>query len=610
MSRSASLSRRQSYREAAADFRDNPGQLQAYESRGNCVVLAGPGSGKTKTLTVKLARMLAEDVRPPQGIACITYSLECAGELQHRLAALGVEERRNIFIGTVHSFCFKNIVLPYGHLSDLGLLPSPAVATDAQREAALADALGKTISSDELPSRWSVRFDCYRRTYPDLESREFLETDPQLAALVVHYEAALRAKNLIDFDSMVLDGLRLIERHEWVRRLMRARFPILAVDEYQDLGLPLHRIVISLCFEAGIRLLAVGDPDQSIYGAFGSRPELLQALAKMKGMEAVRLPFNYRCGQTIVTMSETVLGHARGYRSKAKQLGTIDFYECPDGLAQQAERVCHEIVPAALARGVGRKLGDIAVLYLDKNDGEVIADAVARAGMKFVRIDKGAPYRRTPLTRWIEDCARWCSGGWRLGHPRLSLLLRAWLGFDSALRSPLERRERRVEFVRFLFAHRDANLPLCDWLKDLEATSLRAVLVREPTLADEGIALAELQVACAGAGKLSGLTIGAFSGQTGSPDHLNLITLYSAKGLEFDAVVIFGMDQGRIPNWGAKSAESKQEPRRLFYVGLTRARHEVHMTYSGWRTTPYGRVFHDGASEFLLEVQAKLATGG
>ncbi len=403
MLRSAPASRRRSYREAAEDFRDNPGQLQAYESRGNCVVLAGPGSGKTKTLTVKLARMLAEDVRPPQGIACITYNLECAGELQHRLAALGVEEARNVFIGTVHSFCFKNIVLPYGHLSDLGLLPSPSVATDDQRAVLFESALKSAVSTDEKPSHWRVRFECYRRTYPDQKSRAFQETDEQVAALVQHYESALRSENLIDFDSMVLDGLRLIERHEWVRRLMRARFPILAVDEYQDLGLPLHRIVTSLCFNAGIRLLAVGDPDQSIYGAFGAQPELLQALAETKGVEAVRLPFNYRCGQTIVSMSETVLGQERGYQSKAKQAGTIDFYECPEGLVQQADRICREIISSTLARRRRRNLGDIAVLYLDRNDGEVIAEAVARAGMKFVRIDKGAPYRRTPLTRWIES---------------------------------------------------------------------------------------------------------------------------------------------------------------------------------------------------------------
>ncbi len=606
MLRSAPVSRRRTYREAAEDFRDNPGQLEAYDSRGNCVVLAGPGSGKTKTLTVKLARMLAEDLRPPRGIACITYNLECAGELQQRLAALGVEEARNIFIGTVHSFCFKNIVLPYGSLSDLGLLPSPTVATDDQRAVLFESALKSAVSADEKPSHWRVRFECYRRAHPDQESRAFQDTDEQVAALVQHYETALRSENLIDFDSMVLDGLRLIERHEWVRRLMRARFPILAVDEYQDLGLPLHRIVTSLCFNAGIRLLAVGDPDQSIYGAFGAHPELLQALAETKSVEAVRLPFNYRCGQTIVSMSETVLGQERGYQSKAKQAGTIDFYECPEGLVQQADRICREIISSALARRRKRNLGDIAVLYLDRNDGEVIAEAVARAGMKFVRIDKGAPYRRTPLTRWIESCASWCSGGWKRGFPRLSLLTRAWLGFDRSLHTPKERRTRRVELVRFLFAHRDGTLSLCDWLEDLLATSLPDVIAREATMADEGAALAELQAACGGEGRLGTLTVGGFSGQTGSPEHLNLITLHSAKGLEFDVVVMMGMEQGRIPSWAARSPESKQEQRRLFYVGLTRARHEVHMTYSGWTKNQWGRRFENGASEFLLEVQQKL----
>lgn len=184
MSRIAFANRRRNYGEAAEDFRENPGQLQAYESKDNCVVLAGPGSGKTKTLTVKLARMLAEDVRPPRGIACITYNLECAAELRQRLAALGVEETHNVFIGTVHSFCFKNIVLPYGHLSDLGLLSNPKVATDHERSVLFENALKTAVSADEKPAYWRVRFECYRRTYPDQESAEFEETDPPAAAVV------------------------------------------------------------------------------------------------------------------------------------------------------------------------------------------------------------------------------------------------------------------------------------------------------------------------------------------------------------------------------------------------------------------------------------------
>src|SRR5262245_32305423 len=107
MSLTSASNVRLNYKRAAEDLRDNPGQWKAYESSGNCVMLAGPGSGKTKTLTIKMARMLAEDVRSPSGIACITYSTECARELQRRLAHLGVEEGPNVFIGTVHSFCLK-----------------------------------------------------------------------------------------------------------------------------------------------------------------------------------------------------------------------------------------------------------------------------------------------------------------------------------------------------------------------------------------------------------------------------------------------------------------------------------------------------------------------
>jgi len=97
---------------AAEQLRNNPGQWAAYESDGDCAVLAGPGSGKTKTLTIKLARMLTEDVREPRGIACITYSNECARELVRKLDSLGVVESKRVFIGTMHGFCLKNVVLP------------------------------------------------------------------------------------------------------------------------------------------------------------------------------------------------------------------------------------------------------------------------------------------------------------------------------------------------------------------------------------------------------------------------------------------------------------------------------------------------------------------
>ena len=92
------------YRSAVEELRDNPGQWQAYNANGHCVVLAGPGSGKTKTLTVKIAKLLIETIREPRGLACITYNAECARELVTRLERLGVYASGHVFIGTVHSF--------------------------------------------------------------------------------------------------------------------------------------------------------------------------------------------------------------------------------------------------------------------------------------------------------------------------------------------------------------------------------------------------------------------------------------------------------------------------------------------------------------------------
>jgi superfamily I DNA/RNA helicase len=605
MSPNAVTEIRPAYLDAAEELRHNPEQWKAYESKGHCVILAGPGSGKTKVLTVKMARMLAEEVATPRGIACLTFNSECVRELERRLDQLGVHQTENVVIGTVHSFCLKNILVPFGHLAQLGLPFPLRVATPSERQVIFERALTGEISADEPPDRWRTRFDRYRRTHLDRDAPDWREDGP-LASLIERYESLLHGKGLLDFDDMVLMGLRLVEGQAWVRSALRARFPILVVDEYQDLGLPLHRIVLSLCLRAGIRLLSVGDPDQSIYGFTGASPELLRELCQLRGFEVVPLRFNYRSGKTIVRAAEAALGEERDYEAKGGYEGTIDFYECPNGVEEQARLICSSIIPEALKRREGRTLGEVAVLYLDKNDGSVIAEVAQAYGYKFVRIDQGAPYQKTPLTRWLEDCAAWCSSGWKIGSPRLSNLIRTWLGFNRSFQTEAERRSLRSSLARFLFAQRDGSISLTRWLGEFYAQCLKRTFEHDPLLRDEEDSFKKLAAACAKGGKLQDFTLANFGGQGGSPDHLNLITLHSAKGLEFGVVIMMGMDQGRIPSWAATSPESKREPRRLFYVGLTRARHEVHMTYSGRTVNQYGRRFDNGPSEFLLEVRKLL----
>jgi DNA helicase-2/ATP-dependent DNA helicase PcrA len=591
------------YLKAAEELRDNPGQWTVYESRGNCVVLAGPGSGKTKVLTIKMTRMLSMDIVHPRGITCITYNSECARELKRRLESLGVLESKNVFIGTIHSFCLKNILMPYGKIT--GYLPDKVkIATSDIQNSLLALALEK-VGINDPPSKWKTDVDRYRRTFIDRTAPEWLEVNTELANIIEQYEKILRGRGLIDFDDMVLLGLRLIEENEWIRRALRSRFPIFVIDEYQDLGLPLHRIVLNFLRD-GVRILAVGDPDQSIYGFTGAKPELLIELSKMEEIESVRLPFNYRSGEKIVSASQIVLGEKRGYKAKGKHGGIIEFYECTEGLQEQADLICNTIIPEALQAKKGRLPGDIAILYADKNDGDIIADTATAYSYNFVRIDRNAPYNKTPLIRWMEDCASWCSGGWKLGTPCLSNLIGSWLIFNRSVHDGNQMQLLKVSLVRFLWLHRTPDLSLYDWLSEFRMNYLDDTLKKEIELIDDAEELSKLIKSSKKGGKLEKFTVATFAGQGGAPDHLNLITLHSAKGLEFDVVIMMGMDQGKIPSWAATSEKAKREPRRLFYVGLTRAKDEVHMTYSGWIANKYGRIFKNGPSEFLLELQQKL----
>jgi DNA helicase-2/ATP-dependent DNA helicase PcrA len=133
-------------------------------------------------------------------------------------------------------------------------------------------------------------------------------------------------------------------------------------------------MVLSLVSKAHIRLFAVGDADQSIYGFAGAMSKLLKELSEMNGIETVPLRFNYRSGQEIIDASAVALGEDRGYQAKAGYAGTIHFYKCPQGPEQQARHIAQKLVPDALGRKVGRSLGDIAVLYVDRNYGDIIEE--------------------------------------------------------------------------------------------------------------------------------------------------------------------------------------------------------------------------------------------
>lgn len=593
------------YLRQAEELRDNAAQWAAYESKGHCVVTAGPGSGKTKTLVLKLARILAEDVRAPRGVACITFSQECARELNRRLAEIGLQESSRLFIGTVHGFCLRHLVIPYAGLAGFGLPSQFAVATQTQSRDVFARVADTMFGVDHPYKADAVHK--LRRTVTDRAS-PLWKQGAELAILAEAYEGELRRAGLLDFEDLVLYGERLVREYDWVLRLIRAKFPVLAVDEYQDLGKSLHSIVNRLAFEGGVRLFAVGDPDQSIYGFNGADSQSLKELAARKDVEPVRLEINYRSAGHIVRVAQRALGEPRGYRAvdetRAAKVRTV---KCHDGLAAQAKYAMSVLVPEALAAKRGRALGDIAILYRNLDVGDVAAEAADAAGYDYIRVDNAAPYRKCSLTSWIEDCAAWCAGGWQQAQPSLQSLQARYAAFRFQRQDDDQAREEARQLVDFLWRRRKNGVAEV-FVRELRDALLDALMTSEPALCDQAVQVRAMTEALGAKGPIHDLDMARLGGRDGSPTQLNLLTLHSAKGCEYDVVIMLGLDEGSFP-WRNEKGAQLSESRRLFYVGLTRARDEVHMLCSGWTQSKFGTKYYNGRSRFIDELFPKADNG-
>lgn len=533
--------------------------------------------------------MLAEDVSEPRGLACITYNNECARELERRLATLGVGGERRVFVGTVHSFSLTQVVLPYADVAGLGLPKDFRVANTKQVRAAFETAFKATIGGPDDPHRvWRTPADRYRRTHLKRDVASWYGDDKQLAHLIEAYEAALRADGLIDFDDMPLLAVRLLRENEWVRKAIRAKYPILVVDEYQDLGHSLHAMVMGLCFSLGIRLFAVGDPDQSIYGFTGADPTLLRSLAARKDVTTVQLRFNYRCGKEIVRASKFVLNEDRDFETPENaSAGAIYFHANAGSFEYQAERLFADVLPQIFKRDPDITLDRIAVLYPAAWIGNAVANAAEEYSVDFVRADSEALYPRgCKILQWLEACAEWCCSAAAPDGPTFgSLVADARRMFFEVLADERDQMELPRALMRFLRSHRDAHELLNPWLTGFIEDVLRDRLRGCRSLDDQAAILADLVDDTRTGEKAALMTLGQFAGYNSGKNQLNLSSLHSAKGREFKVVILFGMDQGRIPR--GNSEGEIREARRLFYVGVTRAERELHVMHTWGRPSVF-----------------------
>jgi DNA helicase II / ATP-dependent DNA helicase PcrA len=339
-------------------------------------------------------------------------------------------------------------------------------------------------------------------------------------------------------------------------------------------------------------LFAVGDPDQAVFGFTGSRPELLSDLALRTGVTPVRLDRNYRCGAEIIRVANRMLPGQRPV-SGERDGGSVTVAHCPQGFEQQ----CLAAVAAARqAQALAVPLQEIVAICPTNAQCQKLAGVFRQLGLP--ASVRGAEYRLSPATTFVEGCAAWAVHGHEASGYRLAALLGQW---RSILGARWERQaDTTLTALLLSYADKEAT-PALQLLGALFDIGLKRALAH-PALADDAGEIARMQEALT-AGPLQQLTLLGMADRARRADRVEITTMTSSKGLEFDVVLILGMEEGAVPHFGAKNdPEQLQEERRKFYVSITRARDEVKIFYSGFTLWPSGDRNRCGPSRFLKEI--------
>ncbi|MFC4960725.1 UvrD-helicase domain-containing protein [Streptomyces mauvecolor] len=573
------------------ELKRNERQWEAFNTPGNCVVMAPPGSGKTKLLSTRIASDL-QVITPPQGAAGITLTNAAAAELRRRVLELGVTPRANLFLGTVHSFAMRQILFPFAGVCGRGELLTHRIATSREKTAAFKAAIAQVYPSNS--DTRNVRSTVERHRKMIASEDEWNLAGPRIVAVSQAYERELASEGLVDFEILVTAAVELVEGYEFIPNLLTAKNPSIYVDEYQDLSPGLDRIIRSLCFDGTTRsrLFAVGDHNQAIYGWTGTRPELLDEVSRHPTVSRIELTKNYRSAREIIDRASRLLGLS-GIEGVSDG-GLVDSMYCRAGIKSQ----CREAGKlAARLISEGWPAHEIGVLTPTNNNAELVVEEFRNLGVPVSA--NASPYLSTPATSLIEKLAVWATRQDRPdGEFRLSDLLSEW---RSILRAELGDLSVDLALIDAMKQSADSEELAALFVERILQSGLGAAL-RDPLRWEDSAAVSDLLELVDG-GQLLDWTIQTLADRGSRTGRVGVYTMSSAKGLEFDATLILGVDQGQIPHFSSTyNSKDLAEDRRKFYVAVTRSRRRTSIFYSGFVEWQSGKIGRNGPSQFLREM--------
>ncbi len=571
------------YADKLEQVKSDPWQKKAYDTEDSTVVIAGPGSGKTTILTLKIMKLLNGHIKDPQGLACLTFTKEAAREFEDRLKAYGYKNRRNVFLGTVHSFCISEILVKFCNLYDCEL-PLPIKIVPSQLSAKILN---------DIKNEMGIKKNYYKIEAINKErslgiegiSQIKTESDPTAKKIAAEYEKRIFAAGYVDFQSVITYSTKLIQEQEYVRKCLSAKFPWIVIDEYQDLGKPLHEIILSLFTQTDIKIFAVGDADQSIYSFAGAVPDYLMELYNRDDTISVELKNNYRSNQDIIDGSETVLNISRDYHAMTREgeSAVYRFITCNNGYPDQFDYFIKKIIPECKKKLI--PMEEIAVLLGTQNDCKDLSLKCLENNIPCY-IPKHA-FDRSDFVQWMEKCALWINDKSKVSFDDI---FEYWYNIQIMHRenkffSEKEIIQMKKSLLETLYGSMEKKSDLKEWIHYiLIELKIGDLLEKSEHMPDEKDNLCKLYKDVSDE-KYKDYDTNKFS-KIGKPENqITITTRHSSKGLEFEVVVMMGMDEEHFPSWAIKKEPNNiYEENRICFVCVSRAKRVCILMNSNYYT--------------------------
>ncbi len=621
----------------------NPEQLRAVTlPRESALVLAGAGSGKTRVLTTRIVHLIQSGETSPGAILAVTFTNKAAKEMLMRICAMLPINTRGMWVGTFHGLC--NRLLRAHHRE--ARLPQLFQILDSQDQFAAIKRLLKTLNVDDekFPPRelqYFINANKEEGRRPK-DAEAYDDYSRRMVELYKAYEEQCQREGVVDFAELLLRSYELLLNDEVLREHYRERFKFVLVDEFQDTNRLQYRWLKLLAGNGGT-IFAVGDDDQSIYAFRGAHVGNMQDFQRDFAVKhLIKLEQNYRSHGNILDAANALIRNNRG--RLGKELWTdagagepIRLYAAPSD-NDEAAFIVEEV---KALRNDGWRLSDMALLYRSNAQSRVLEHALFSSSI---------PYRVYGGLRFFERMeVKHCLAYLRLAaNPdddgaflRVVNFPPRGLGARSVEQLQEAAEKAGVSLMQAASAHNPlsarAAASLQNFVQIIERLKQSAAGVNLPELVEEALELSQLrthyQTEKEGADRVENLneivnaatafmqeeedsalvaflthaSLEAGEHEAGEgADALQLMTVHSAKGLEFSAVFLSGLEEGLFPHENsAAEAEGLEEERRLMYVAITRARKRLYASYAGSRML-HGQLRYGLPSRFLEEIPPQL----